>query len=304
MIMSRVLIFLALLSSMILAGCSNDEPSADAYGNFEADEILVSAQVSGQLLQWEVSEGQVVTAGDTLGLVDTTSIHLQSRQILAQKDVLQRSRASIQAEGRILDEQMVSAKREFDRVEQLFSGQAATQKQRDEAKSAVRVLERRSDAVRAQLARISAEEKVLDAQLDLLHDQLNRALIVSPVDGTILMDFVNAGELVGLGKPLLSIANLQEITLRVFMDGNQVADLQLNQSVTVMVDGKDETGTARLREYPGRVSWISSKAEFTPRTIQTREDRVTLVYAVKVVVENDGLLKIGMPADVVVGSRE
>lgn len=297
--MSSVFKLIILFGLIVLSGCSSEMSPADAYGNFEADEVMVSSQISGQLIEWRVSEGQQVSAGDLLGLVDTTSIHLQKRQLSAQMQVLQQSRASVQAEGRVIEEQISSAKRELKRIEDLFAGQAATQKQRDDAESALRVLERRLDAIQSQRARISAEGEVLKVQLDLLQDLMEKARIISPINGTILTDFVNAGEIVSPGKPLFSVANLQEIILRVFMDANQVADLQLNQPVTVMVDGKDETGTARLREYPGRVSWISSKAEFTPRTIQTREDRVTLVYAVKVVVENDGLLKIGMPGEVV-----
>jgi HlyD family secretion protein len=265
---------------------------------------MVSAQIGGQLLEWRVAEGQFVSAGDTLGHIDTTSVYLQKRQLIAQMDVLQRSRASVQAEGRVLEVQITSANRELDRVKELFSGQAATQKQLDDADSAVLVLESRLAALQTQLARISAEREVMIAQLDQLQDQLNKAVITSPIEGTVLMDYVNAGELVALGKPLFSVANLQEITLRAFMDAEQIAFLQLNQSVRVFVDGGSAGNVAGLREYPGRVSWISSKAEFTPRTIQTREDRVTLVYAVKVVVENDGFLKIGMPGEMVVGSRE
>lgn len=302
--MSRVQIFVLVSSLLAVSACSSEIPSADAYGNFEADEITVSAQVSGQLLEWNFSEGQQVSKGDILGLIDTTSIHLQKRQLSAQMRVLDKSKASISAEGAVIQEQVASAKRELNRVEELFKGQAATQKQRDDAESAVRLLDRRLEALQTQRARLSAEGEVLTVQFDVLQDQLKKAVITSPVNGTVLTDFVNAGELVSPGKPLLSIADLQEITLRVFMDANQVADLQLNQPVTVMVDGNDASGVAGLREYPGRVSWISSKAEFTPRTTQTREDRVTLVYAVKVVVENDGLLKIGMPADVVVNGNQ
>lgn len=298
--MSRVLVIVLVSSLLAVSACSSDDPSADAFGNFEADEITVSAQLSGQLMEWNLSEGQQISAGDVIGLIDTTSIHLQKRQLSAQLRVLDQSKASILAEGSVIQEQITAAKRELNRVEDLFKGQAATQKQRDDTESAVRILERRLEALQTQRARLSAEGEVLKVQLDVLQDQLKKAVITSPVNGTILTDFVNAGELVSPGKPLFSVADLQYITLRVFMDALQVADLQLNQAVTVQVDGNDATGIAGLREYPGRVSWISSKAEFTPRTIQTREDRVTLVYAVKVVVQNDGLLKIGMPGDVVV----
>lgn len=298
--MSRVLVIVLVSSLLAVSACSSDDTPADAFGNFEADEITVSAQLSGQLMEWNLSEGQQISAGDVIGLIDTTSIHLQKRQLSAQTRVLDQSKASILAEGSVIQEQITAAKRELNRVEDLFKGQAATQKQRDDAESAVRILERRLEALQTQRARLSAEGEVLKVQLDVLQDQLKKAVITSPVNGTILTDFVNAGELVSPGKPLFSVADLQYITLRVFMDALQVADLQLNQAVTVQVDGNDATGIAGLREYPGRVSWISSKAEFTPRTIQTREDRVTLVYAVKVVVQNAGLLKIGMPGDVVV----
>lgn len=296
--MSRLLPLAFLLSLVAFYGCSTEAPPADAYGNFEADEIMVSAQVSGQIMEWTISEGQMVSKGDVLGLIDTTSIYLQKRQLYAQMQVLEQSKASISAEGRVIQEQINSAKRELNRIEDLFVGQAATQKQRDDAESALKILERRLEALQTQRARLSAEGEVLNVQLDVLQDQLEKAVITSPVDGTVLTDFVNAGELVSPGKPLFSVANLQEITLRVFMDANQIADLQLNQPVKVLVDGNNSTDVAGLREYPGRVSWISPKAEFTPRTIQTREDRVTLVYAVKVEVENDGLLKIGMPGEV------
>lgn len=300
MIMSRVSTFIIFSGFLAISACSSEAPSADAYGNFEADEVTVSAQVSGQLLEWNVSEGQMVSKGDILGLIDTTAIHLQKRQLSAQMRVLDQSKASISAEGAVIQEQITSAKRELSRIEDLFKGQAATQKQRDDAESAVRILERRLEALQTQRARLTAEGEVLNVQLDVLQDQLEKAVITSPVDGTVLNDFVNAGELVSPGKPLFSVADLQYITLRVFMDALQVAELQLNQSVTVQVDDGNVTDIAGLQEYPGRVSWISSKAEFTPRTIQTREDRVTLVYAVKVEVENDGLLKIGMPGELVI----
>jgi HlyD family secretion protein len=280
---------------LVTIGCGSADITSDAYGNFESDEVVVSAQTVGVLILKGVGEGDNVVRGQMMALVDTLSIYVQKQQLLAQEQVLQRTLEAVDAEAAVLREQRSNVRRERDRVQQLYEGAAATQKQLDDAQGALRVVERQLAVVSVHRKRAEAESSVLKANISVVDDQLRKAMILSPVTGTILTDYAHAGEWVSPSKPLFRVANLDTMTLRAFVDADQYTELQLGDRVEVLVD--DATGG--LRSYSGRLTWIASKAEFTPRTIQTRKDRVTLVYAIKIRVPNDGFLKIGMPGEVV-----
>jgi HlyD family secretion protein len=272
------------VAACILVACGGKDVAHDATGSFEADEIIVSAEVTGVIRQFDVREGAEVRAGQPLGWIDSTQLYLKKKQLLSQIDAIR--------------VQLETAQRELLRVENLFKSEAATQKQVDDARAQVSVIERQMEAHRSSLDISSqglvSETLPLYAQIEQIDDQLRRSRIVNPVDGVVLNKYSELHELVLTGKPLYKVAPLKELDLRAYITGSQLATIKLNQEVSVMVDD----GSAGYREYPGTITWISDKAEFTPKTIQTREERADLVYAVKVRVVNDGLLKIGMYGEV------
>lgn len=280
----------------MLGACTPDDKAPDAYGNFEATEIVVSSESSGQLLEWEVRQGMSLETGDYLGRVDTTTIRLREAQIQAQMAVLTSKSRAYEAQMNIAREQLLVAQREYDRITAMFENGAATRKQMDDIDGQLRVLRRQLESIGIQKSGIEAESGVLTAQLNLIHDELRKTNITSTAKGTVLATYVEQGELVTPGKPLLRLANLESMTFRAFLDAKKYATITIGQKVVVQIDHPTES-ESRFRTYDGVVTWISPRAEFTPRTIQTREDRVNLVYAIKVDVINDGFLKIGMPGE-------
>ena len=288
-----------LLFFILLFSCKSKDNNYDASGYFEAVETIVSAQANGQILSLNVDEGQELAAGQQVGQIDSTQIYLTLQQVQSQRGAVLSRKPDIGSQTAVLKEQITTAKRELARVERLAAGNAATQKQMDDARSAVAVLQKQLDAQQTSLSNasssVSKEGSPLEVQMSLLKDQLNKTHIINPVNGTVLVKYVEQNEMASMGKPLYKIADLSEIILRAYITNTQLANLKLGQKVTVLVDkGKDKNA-----EYQGNIEWISSKAEFTPKMIQTRKERVNLVYAVKVNFKNNGSAKIGMPGDVI-----
>ena len=287
-----------LLFFILLFSCKSKDNNYDASGYFEAVETIVSAQANGQILSLNVDEGQELTAGQQVGQIDSTQIYLTLQQVQSQRGAVLSRKPDIGSQTAVLKEQITTAKRELARVERLAAGNAATQKQMDDARSAVAVLQKQLDAQQTTLSNasssVSKEGSPLEVQMSLLKDQLNKTHIINPVNGTVLVKYVEQNEMASMGKPLYKIADLSEIILRAYITNTQLANLKLGQKVTVLVDkGKDKNA-----EYQGNIEWISSKAEFTPKTIQTKDERSNEVYAIKIRVKNDGFLKIGMYGDV------
>lgn len=276
-----------------LAGCSNHERS-DAYGNFEATEITVSSQANGQLLTFEVKEGIYLEKGQPVGLVDTVDLYLKLSQLRNQESVLDAKMKSIRAQIDVTKQQIKNIEIERKRVKNLFDDGAATRRQLDDVNGKYDLLQAQLEAVRVQAASVDAEKSSLKAQEDQVKESLKKCRIINPTAGTVLTKYANAGEVVAYGKPLYKIADIGYLELKIFVSGAQLPGIKIGQKVQVLIDRPDET----LEELTGEVSWVSPEAEFTPKTIQTRDERVNLVYAVKVRVMNDGKLKIGMPGEV------
>lgn len=280
---------------MLLAtGCSKDRNQYDATGNFEATEVVVSSEVNGRILEFPVTEGSTVSRGEQLGLIDSTQLHLQKLQIESNILALRSNRPDINGQLAPLEEQLAKQRREKTRVENLMKADVTTQKQLDDITSAISVLEKQSDAQRTALnnsARsLDAQIAAAQAQLEQTEEQLSKCRITSPIDGTVVAKYAQAGELAIAGKPLLKIADLDNIYLKAYLVSSQLPLVKLGQKVKVYAD----FGAGERREYEGTVTWISDRSEFTPKNIVTSDDRANMVYAIKVAVPNDGYVKIGM----------
>lgn len=286
------------VTTILFASCNNNDDAFDASGTFEAIEVIVSSEVSGVLHQLDVQEGETVAAGQPLGWIDSTQLYLKKKQLLAQINAILSRRPHIATQLASYQVQLQATEREQQRVLNLFNAEAATQKQVDDVAAQVAVIKRQMEAHRSSLDISSqgliSETLPLSAQVEQLEDQLQKSRIINPLQGTILTKYAEAYEVVTPGKPLYKIADITNLELRAYITGNQLPLFKLNQKVNVFVDN----GQAGYKEYEGIITWISSKAEFTPKTIQTKEERADLVYAIKVRIKNDGYLKIGMYGEV------
>ena len=282
------------LLALAAAGCRKEKP--DAYGNFEASEVVVSAELSGRLLRFDPSEGERLAAGAEVALLDTATLALQREEIVAQRGASQARTTEAQAQIGILQAQLATAQREYERTRRLYRAEAATAQQLDRAEGEVRVLRERIRAAEAQIGTVREEASGAESRLAQVSERLGKSRVVNPVSGTVLSTFVEPGEFVQGGAPLYKIADLDTLTLRAYVSGAQLASVRIGGLVQVRIDaGKD-----RLETLPGRLSWVASEAEFTPTPIQTEDERVDQVYAVKIRVPNrGGVLKIGMPGEVI-----
>jgi HlyD family secretion protein len=283
-----------LVAITILAGCRKaDEP--DAYGNFEADEVTVSSQATGELKTFTPVEGTHLEKGVVIGTVDTVQLSLELAQLMAQKQATSARVAAADEQVRVLEAQVGIAKRAYDRLLRLAEEKAATAQQVDQAERDYKTLVAQIEAAKSQRNSVASEVGATDAHMAQIRDRIARSRITNPVAGTVLSTFSRQGEVVQAGQPLYKIASLDSLTLRAYVTETQLTSLKLGQPVRVRVD----KGDGSLMTLPGVVAWIASKAEFTPTPIQTRDERADLVYAVKVRVANTGgALKIGMPADI------
>ncbi len=286
-----------LIAATLVVSCGK-EATFDAQGTFEATEVVVSAEATGRILTFDVEEGTPVMQHTTVGAIDSVQLFLQRKQLVAQREALLGSIPDINVQLASLREQITKQKSELKRVENMLAEGAATTKQRDDIEAQIRVLESQLAATQSSLdkntATINDNVIALEAQIAALDDRIAKCNIVSPINGTVLVKYAQEGELASVGKPLMKIANLDKIYLRAYFTSEQLANLSLGDKVTVTAD----FGGDKRYDYEGCVMWISPESEFTPKTIQTRDSRANLVYAVKIAVENDGRLKIGMAGEV------
>ena len=286
---------LSILSVILISfACGRDSEIYDASGSFEATEIIVSSEVGGKILEMNIEEGDSVKGGAVLGQIDTVQLWLKKRQILATVRALEARRPELRKQIAAIEEQISVQTREKERVERLLKAGAATGKQLDDVNASISILTKQLDAQRSSLANTSGglteDASALMIQADQLDDQLKRSRITSPITGTILTKYAEAGEVTGAGKPLFKIADMDRMILKAYITSDILTQVKQGQSVKVYADFGEEGS----RDYEGKIVWISDKAEFTPKTIQTKDERANLVYAVKIAVKNDGYLKIGM----------
>ena len=290
--MKRIL--LMMLFATLLFSCNNPKEKSDAFGNFEADPVIVSSESAGKILQLNVEKGQKIEKGFIAAVIDTIQIDLKLKQIDAQKAAIVAKRQSIQSQIAVFEEQIKNLKINEERIVNMLKDGAATQKQLDDITGQIDVIEKQIESTKTQYTSVNKEIEVLDTQKAATEDMLDRCKVVSPVNGTILETYVEQGELATAGKPLFKIADTDELTLKVYVSGGQLPNLKIGQQVNVVIDKSEKEN----QSLTGQVTWISSEAEFTPKIIQTKAERVKLVYAVKVAVKNDGTLKIGMPGEI------
>ena len=290
-------IFICCTLPLLAAACGRNG-DFDATGTFEATEVVVSAEAAGRILRFDAEEGDRLEAGRQVGAIDTVQLYLQKLQLERQRASVVSNRPDIAKQAASLREQIAKQQTERRRVENLLRDGAATTKQLDDIDAQIKVLDGQLEAqlstLRNNAASIDENSSSIELQIARIEDQLAKCRIASPVAGTVLAKYSEAGELASVGRPLMKVADLDRIYLRAYFTSDQLAALKLGQEVTVTADFG---GDSRI-DYPGRIVWIASESEFTPKTIQTRDSRANLVYAVKIAVENDGRLKIGLYGEV------
>jgi HlyD family secretion protein len=288
--------YFSLLSLVVLlvSSCSTDKNKPDAYGTFEATEVTVSSQANGRILWLTIEEGQELDSGKVVGIIDTIDLSLKKYQVLAQRDATASRKADLEAQIAVFQQNKSNALVDKDRIEKLLKDGAATRKQLDDVNAALNVTDKQIASVGSQFAGLRDQVEGLQLQADQISKSIHDARIVNPVKGTVLTKFAEANEITTYGKPVYKIADLTSLNLRVYISGAQLSHIKTGQHVQVRFD-QDEKNNSKTE---GVVTWISPTAEFTPKTIQTKEERVNLVYAVKVRVKNDGRLKIGMPGEI------
>lgn len=292
--MKRLFYVLPLLA---IVSCNN-EPDYDAQGTFEATEIVLSSEGTGRILSFDVTEGEIINANSVVGVIDSLQLHLQREQLKAQKSALLSSLPDKEKQVASLRRQLAKQRAELQRVKNMLSDGAATTKQRDDIEAQITILEGQLSATLSTLdnntSTINENATALKAQIAALDDRIAKCNISSAVGGTVLIKYAEAGEFTTIGKPLMKVADLENIYLRAYLTSCQLANVNLGDEVSVIADfGGDER-----YDYKGRVAWISAESEFTPKSIQTKDSRANLVYAVKIAVKNDGRLKIGLAGEV------
>lgn len=292
---TKINIALAFALLTLFSACSNEEKTSDAYGNFDVKETLVSAEGNGKLLSFTIDDGQMVKKGEVIGQIDTLALYLQKEQLFAQKRATLSGLNDIDAQLSVLDQQQINLQINKDRLDRLFKAKAATQKQIDDLQAQADLLEKQKMAIKTQKIRLFDQVKVLDRQADLIALSIQKCTVVSPIEGRVLNTLSREGEMAAIGKPLFSIAKLDLLDLKVYVSGSQLPYVNIGDEVEVFIDQNKEEN----QKLSGVVNWIAETAEFTPKTIQTKEERVNQVYAVKVQVKNDGRIKVGMPGEVV-----
>ena len=285
-------------ATIMLGACGEKEKEYDATGTFEATETTVYAEQNGTLLSFNVNEGAPVVQGQEVGLVDTTQIWLKIRQLGATKQVYQSQKPDMQKQIAATRQQLIKAQQEQRRYQELVADGAAPRKMLDDAKSQVLVLQRQLDAqvssLNTQLSTLNSQQAATDVQVSQLRDQLSKCHVTVPVSGTVIEKYVEQGEFVATGKPLLKVADTENMFIRAYVTSAQLQMIRVGMKVKVFAD----YGNGQKKEYDGTVSWISSRSEFTPKTIVTDDERADLVYAMKVAIKNDGFAKIGMYGEV------
>jgi len=277
-----------------LVACNSNKKQADASGVFETKEIIISAKGSGEIMYFNIEEGETVEAFETLGYIDTTQLYLKKLQLEINAKAVKNQFVDIYKQTAALEQQIATAKTEKTRIENLLKSEAATPKQLDDINSQIAVLEKQLEATKTSMQQsnsgVEDTKSGVAVQIAQINDQIKNSIIQSPIAGTILTKYAEQGELAIQGRPLFKVADMNNMFLRAYITASQLTELKIGQQVKVFSD----MGKSDRREYQGTVTWISDKAEFTPKTIQTRDERANLVYAVKVLVKNDGYIKKGM----------
>jgi HlyD family secretion protein len=292
--MTKIISFLLLIFLIIFSACNKNNSEADAYGNFEATETIVSSEVAGKILSLNVEEGQELKAGQIVGYIDSIQLALRKAQLIASRKSISSRRGNVSSQANVFEAQLQNLFKEKRRIENLLKDKAAAPKQLDDINAQILIVQKQIASTETQNPSISAELKSMNSQIEQIDDQLQRCVIRSPINGIVLAKYAENYEVTGVGKPIFKIADMKNMILRVYVSGNQLTDIKTGQKVKVLIDEKESSKTLE-----GEISWIASNAEFTPKIIQTKEERVNLVYAVKVRVNNkNGLLKIGMPGEI------
>ncbi|MBD0405044.1 HlyD family secretion protein [Flammeovirga sp. EKP202] len=291
--------FIGLFLSVCFLSCNSDNEKSDAYGNFEAVEVIVSSEGQGRIIDLKIEEGDKISTDEKLGQIDTVLLQLQKEEVEANIAALGARVMSIHEQIAVYEAQKKKLLIDKDRLEKLFKNEAATQQQLDNVNSSLAINEKQLEATKRKIkdsnkATMSQYEP-LRSKVDLINEQINRCAIISPVKGTVLQKFAEKGEMTSTGKPLYKVADLSTLKVKAYASASQLSSIKVGQKVIVLTDGKE----GEMNQTDGTVEWISDKAEFTPKTIQTKEERVSLIYAFKVKVENkDGYFRIGMPAEI------
>lgn len=286
---------LIIIAVLLLGGCKNGTMQADAYGNFEATEIMVSAETNGRILRFDTEEGRQIEKGALIALIDTTLFHLQKGELEAGMKSVRTRINSINAQNDILKQQIENININIARIEKMMKDDAATQKQYDDLTGQVAVIQKQIAANNTQKASVVAELSVFESKKATMDEQIIRGCVRSPLNGTVIEKYAENGEITASGRPLVKIADLSVIKLKVYVSGAQLGSIKMGQQCRVRTDNGEKGFTS----FTGTISYISDKAEFTPKIIQTKEERVTLVYAVNIDVINDGTLKSGMPGEAI-----
>ena len=290
---------LSIISAMtLLAACSGSDSKYDASGVFEVTEVMVSARVAGEIMDLDIDEGTEVKAGKPVGYIDTVQLYLQRLQLEANVKAAESRICDVEKQTAAIRQQIATQKKEQTRFENLVNANAGNRKQLDDITAAINLLEKQLDAqtetLRNSNANAKAQAEALKAQIALTNDMISKSTIASPFDGTVMAKYVEKGELAVQGRTLFKVANINDMYLKAYITSGQITGLKIGQEVKVFAD----SGDSDRKEYRGVISWISDKAEFTPKTIQTRDERANLVYAVKIKVQNDGYIKRGMYGEV------
>jgi HlyD family secretion protein len=291
-------LFLAIAVAFMLSACGNGNNTYDASGIFEATEVMVSAKGTGEIMQFDIQEGQNVEANKQVGYMDTTQLYLKKVQLMANMKAVESRHYNVSKQIASIQQQIATQKTEQKRYENLVKSNAANQKQLDDINAQIALLEKQLTAQTETLENgnksVTGESLGLEAQIAQIEDQIKKSIITSPIDGTVLSKYAEQGELAAQGRTLFKVADIAHMNLRVYITADQLTSLKIGQQVKVYAD----QGKSDRKEYQGTIIWISDKAEFTPKTIQTRDERANLVYAVKVAVQNDGLIKKGMYGEI------
>jgi HlyD family secretion protein len=286
---------LIIIVVVLLSGCKSKTELADAFGNFEATEVIVSAETNGRIIKFTPLEGSQIEKDSSIALIDTTMFHLQKSEIDAGMNSVRTRINSINAQNAILTQQIENLNINVSRIERMLKDDAATQKQLDDLTGQTAVLQKQIASNNTQKASVAAELSVNETKIATVNEQIRRSTVKSPIKGTIIEKYSEAGEITAAGKPLVKIADLSLMKLKVYVSGAQLGSVKTGQECTIRID----KGEKDFSSYTGIISFISGKAEFTPKIIQTKEERVTLVYAVNIDVINDGFLKAGMPGEAI-----
>jgi len=286
--------YLIPIIAIVFASCSGNKDLSDAYGSFEVDDVIISAEANGKLLSFNAEEGQSLDAGELVAVIDTTDLVLKKIQFNAQKKAISARIENIQSQIEVQKQQKKNLMTDKNRLEKLLKDGAATQKQFDDINGQIDLVDRQIASINTQNASVSAELEVINTQIAQVAESISKCKIYNPAKGIVLEKYAEPNEITSFGKPLFKIADMDEMILRVYVSGDQLPQIKLSQEVGVLIDQDKKTN----RKLTGTISWVSESAEFTPKIIQTKEERVNMVYAVKVRVKNDGSLKIGMPGEI------